>query len=106
MGLQLELDGYKKARVIGAITHVQPDAVSGSEAAKLSGEMLAETIAKELQAGSTWITARARLPERTFKTEHNTYHYHHGMHANVEVKLQSKPFLVTLLPALEKYLPE
>ncbi|HEY0483193.1 MAG TPA: HlyD family efflux transporter periplasmic adaptor subunit [Kofleriaceae bacterium] len=105
MGLQLELDGYTKARVIGAITHVQPDAVSGTEAAKLAGDMLVESIAKELSAG-TWITVRARLPERTFKTEHNTYHYHHGMHAKVEVKIQSKPFVVTLLPALEKYLPD
>jgi hypothetical protein len=46
------------------------------------------------------------MPSRTFKTEHNTYNYHHGMHAKVEVKVQSKPFLVTLLPALEKYLPD
>ena len=105
MGLQLELDGYTKARAIASINHVQPDAVSGTEAAKLGGDMLAESIAKELQAG-TWITVRARLPTRTFKTEHNTYHYHHGMHAKVEVKIQSKPFLVTLLPALEKYLPD
>ena len=29
-----------------------------------------------------------------------------GMHAKVEVKIRSKPFLVTLLPALEKYLPD
>jgi biotin carboxyl carrier protein len=109
MGLQLELDGYRKARVIGTITHVQPDAVSGSEAAKLGGEMLAESIARELQANAqttTWITTRARLPARTFKAEHNTYHYHHGMHAKVEVKIQSKPFLATLLPGLQKYLPE
>jgi membrane fusion protein (multidrug efflux system) len=105
MDLQLELDGYTKARVIGAITHVQPDAVSGTEAAKLGGEMLAESIAKELSAG-TWITLRARLPSRTFKAEHNTYHYHHGMHAKVEVKIQSKPFLVTLVPGLQKYLPD
>jgi biotin carboxyl carrier protein len=109
MGLQLDLDGYRKARVIGTITHVQPDAVSASEAAKLGGEMLAESIGRELQAStqtSTWITARARLPSRTFKAEHNNYHYHHGMHAKVEVKIQSKPFLVTLLPGLQKYLPE
>jgi multidrug resistance efflux pump len=105
MGLQLELDGYTKARAIASITHVQADSVSGTEAAKLGGDMLAESIAKELQAG-TWITVRARMPSRTFKTEHNTYHYHHGMHAKVEVKVQSKPFLVTLLPALEKYLPD
>ncbi|HEX7842801.1 MAG TPA: HlyD family efflux transporter periplasmic adaptor subunit, partial [Kofleriaceae bacterium] len=107
MDLQLELDGYTKARVIGAITHVQPDAVSGTEAAKLGGDMLVESIARELQAGTgTWITARAHLPSRTFKAEHNTYHYHHGMHAKVEVKIQSKPFLVTLVPGLQKYLPE
>ncbi|HMG56152.1 MAG TPA: hypothetical protein VK601_21785, partial [Kofleriaceae bacterium] len=30
-----------------------------------------------------WIAVRARLPSRTFKTEHSTYHYHHGMHAKV-----------------------
>jgi multidrug resistance efflux pump len=109
MGMQLALDGYNKARVIGSITHVQPDAVSASEAAKLSGEMLSESIARELQASpltTTWITTRARLPSRTFKAEHNTYHYHHGMHAKVEVKIQSKPFLVTLLPGLQKYLPD
>jgi multidrug resistance efflux pump len=109
MGLQLALDGYTKARVTGAITHVQPDAVSATEAAKLGGEMLAESIARELQASTqttTWITARARLPSRMFKAEHNTYHYHHGMHAKVEIKILSKPFLVTLLPGLQKYLPE
>jgi multidrug resistance efflux pump len=105
MELQLELDGYKKARALGSITHVQADAVSGTEAAKLAGDMLVESVAKELQSGQ-WITVRARLPSRTFKTEHNTYHYHHGMHANAEVKVLSKPFLVTLLPALEKYLPD
>ena len=49
---------------------------------------------------------RSRLPARTFKAEHNYYHYHHGMHAKVEVKIQSKPFLVTLLPALGKDIPD
>ncbi|HEX3477277.1 MAG TPA: HlyD family efflux transporter periplasmic adaptor subunit [Kofleriaceae bacterium] len=109
MELQLALDGYTKARVKGTITHVQSDAVSGTEAAKLGGEMLAESIARELQANTlttSWTTARARLPARTFKAEHNIYNYHHGMHAKVEVKIQSKPFLVTLLPGLHKYLPE
>jgi len=55
MALQLELDGYTKARVLGSITHVQPDAVSATEAAKLGGEMLADSIARELQA-PTWMT--------------------------------------------------
>jgi multidrug resistance efflux pump len=105
MPLQLQLDSYTKARAIATITRVQSDAVSGTEAAKLGGDMLVESIAKDLQAG-TWIAVRARLPSRTFKAEHSTYNYHHGMHAKVEVKVRSKPFLVTLLPALEKYVPE
>jgi membrane fusion protein (multidrug efflux system) len=108
MGVQLELDGYTKARAIGQITHIQSDAVSGSEAAKLGGDMLAESIAKELGASLSvsWIAVRARLPERTFKSGHNTYRYHHGMHAKAEIKIQSKPFVATLLPAIEKYLPD
>lgn len=106
MGVKLSLDGYTKAPVTGAITHIQSNAISAPEAAKMGGEMLAETIAADLKAGGTWITVRARLPSRTFKADHNTYHYHHGMHAKAEVKIQSKPFLVTLLPALEKYLPD
>jgi membrane fusion protein (multidrug efflux system) len=108
MALQLELDGYTKARALAAITHVQSDAVSATEAAKLGGEMLAESIAKELSTGTsvTWIVVRARLPSRTFQTEHHTYHYHHGMHAKVEVKIQSKPFIATLVPGFEKYLPD
>ena len=66
---------------------------------------VAQVHLKDLQAG-TWITVRARLPSSTFKAEHSTYNYHHGMHAKVEVKVRSKPFLITLLPALEKYLTE
>jgi hypothetical protein len=70
--------------------------------------MLAESIAKELAAGKSlsWIAVRARLAERTFKAGVYTYRYHHGMHAKAEIKLQSKPFLATLLPAVEKYLPD
>jgi hypothetical protein len=41
-----------------------------------------------------------------FTTEHHSYYYHQGMMAKTEVKIASKPFLVTLLPALGKYLPD
>jgi len=108
MPLQLELDGYTKSRATATITHVQSDAVSGTEIAKLGGDMLSESIARELQAGTSlsWIAVRATLKDKTFKSENRTYNYHHGMHAKVEVKVQNKPFLVTLLPALEKYVPD
>ncbi len=105
MTMQLELEGYQKSRALANITHTQSDAISATEAAKMAGDMLAESVAKELAQG-TWIAVRARMPSRTFKTEHSTFNYHHGMHAKVEIKVQSKPFLVTLLPALGKYLPD
>jgi multidrug efflux pump subunit AcrA (membrane-fusion protein) len=106
MKVQLDLDGYTNAHPTGQITQIQSDAVSGQEAAKLGGEMLGETIAKDLQTAPTWVAVRARLPARTFKSGHNVYHFHHGMHAKAEVKIISKPFLVTLLPVVEKYLPD
>ena len=59
---------------------------------------------KALRRHPEWI--RAKLPGKSFKTQHRTFWYHHGMQAKTEVKIQSKPFLVTLLPALEKYLPD
>ena len=49
---------------------------------------------------------KARLPNRTFTSEHQTLRYHHGMQVLTEVKTKSKPFLITLLPALEKYAPD
>ena len=60
--------------------------------------------AVKLPQGS-YVWVRSKLP-KTFKTQHNTWFYHHGMPAKTEVKIQEKPFLVTLLPALEKYLPD
>ena len=105
MTMQLAIDGYSKSRSLAAITHVQSDAISASEAAKMAGDMLAESVAKELASG-TWIAVRARMPSRQFKTEHATFNYHHGMHAKVEIKVQSKPFLSTLLPAIEKWIPD
>jgi multidrug resistance efflux pump len=105
MTMQLAIDGYSKSRALAAITHVQADAISASEAAKLAGDMLVESVAKELAAG-TWVAVRARMPSRQFKTEHATFNYHHGMHAKAEIKVQSKPFLSTLLPAIEKWIPD
>ncbi|HEU0037172.1 MAG TPA: HlyD family efflux transporter periplasmic adaptor subunit [Kofleriaceae bacterium] len=103
MELQIELAGYKKTREIAIITSVGSEVIGGQEAARFLGAQQADSI--KLQNGS-FVIVKARLPSRTFKTEHRTYRYYHGMLATTESKIQSKPFLVSLLPALEKYIPD
>ncbi len=103
MTLQVELGGYTKIRELAIITSVGNENIGGNEAARYLGAQLADSL--KLQGGS-FVIVKARLPTRTFKTEHRTFRYYHGMLAQTEVKIQSKPFLVTLLPALEKYLPD
>ena len=49
---------------------------------------------------------QGRAAEAHVRDDSTTLYFHHGMQAKTEVKLVDKPFLVTLLPALEKYIPE
>lgn len=104
LDLQLDLLGYTKAREKAQITFVSPEAIGANEAAKYVGATIADAL--KLPQGGSYVIVKARLPKRTFQAEHHTYHYHHGMQAITEVKVSEKPFLVDLLPALEKYLPE
>jgi multidrug efflux pump subunit AcrA (membrane-fusion protein) len=104
MPLQVELSGYTKSREQAIITFVSPEATGSAEAQKTMGATIADAVG--LPQGGSYVLVKARLPKRTFETEHHTFHYHHGMQATTEVKISSKPFLVTLLPALEKYLPD
>ena len=50
------------------------------------------------------VLVKAKLTKRTFEAQHHTYHFHNGLHGNGEVKIEEKPFLVTLIPAIEKVL--
>jgi len=103
MKLQVELVGYTKVRELVEITSVGTEVIGGNEAARYVGAEIADTL-KQLQGGS-FVIVKARLPS-TFKTDRKTHRYYHGMPATTEVKIQSKPFLVSLLPVLEKYLPD
>lgn len=103
MKIQVELVGFTKTREMATIETVGTEIVGGEEAARFIGSQLADSL--KLQGGN-YVIVKGRLPGRTFKAEHKTMNYHHGLMAKTEVKVSSKPFLVTLLPALEKYLPE
>jgi membrane fusion protein (multidrug efflux system) len=101
--LQVELGGYKKVRELATITSVGKEVIGAEAAARYVGAQQADAF--KLQGGN-FVIVRAKLPSKTFQTEHRTYYYHHGMTATTEVKVVSKPFLVSLLPALEKYFPD
>jgi membrane fusion protein (multidrug efflux system) len=101
--LQVGLTGYTKTRELAEITFVSREGVGATEAAKIMGQSLADAL--RLPQDGSYVLVKARLPGRTFVTEHNTLPFHHGMQATTEVKIAEKPFLVTMFPALEKYVP-
>jgi len=109
VGMDLQIDlapsGYRKVREHATITYVGTEAIGGSEAAKYVGAELADSM-QGLKTGGPFVIVKARLPKPTYTTDKQTYRYHSGMPLVTEVKVQSKPFIVTLLPALEKYYPE
>jgi biotin carboxyl carrier protein len=102
--LQTEILGYTKSREKSKIYFVSPEAMGASDAAKIIGPQLADAL--KLAQGGSYVLVKAKLPGKTFKTQHSTLFYHHGMSAKTEVKIRSKPFIVTLLPSLEKYIPD
>lgn len=101
--IQVAVAGYTKTPEYVTITSVGSEVISGTVAAQLLGTEISESVAKQLQGGN-WVVVKARLP-KTFKTDHDTLRYHHGMTAKAEVKIKNTPFLVTVIPALEKYTP-
>ncbi len=100
--LQVDLIGYTKARELATITAIGTEAIGGNEAAKVLGQTLADAL--KLPPGS-YVLVKAHLPRRTFRNKGDTLNFHHGMLTKTEVKISEKPFLVSLLPALEKYMP-
>jgi hypothetical protein len=103
--IQIELEGYKKTREFATISNISSEVIGGNEAAKYLGITAADQL-KLQNTGESFVIVHAKLPTRTFQTEQRTYRYHHGMVSKTEVKVRNQPFVVTLLPALEKYLPD
>jgi biotin carboxyl carrier protein len=101
MPLQVELVGFTKTRESATIYDVGRDVIGSAEARRTLGAEIADGL--HLAQDSSYVLVKAKLPGRTFRTEHRTYHYHQGMPAKTEVRVESKRFLVTLIPSLEKY---
>ncbi|MBL9019399.1 MAG: HlyD family efflux transporter periplasmic adaptor subunit [Myxococcales bacterium] len=101
--LQVGLSGYTKIRELAEITYVAREGIGATEVAKLLGPSLGDAL--RMPQDGSYVLVKARLPRRTFETDHAILPFHHGMQADTEVKIAEKPFLVTLFPALEKYVP-
>jgi hypothetical protein len=101
--LQVGLTGYTKTREKAIIYYVSREGIGASEAAKIMGQSMTDAL--RLPPDDSYVLVKARLPGRTFETEHNILPFHHGMQATTEVKIAEKPFLVSLFPAIEKYVP-
>jgi hypothetical protein len=105
--LQTGIDGYQKTRESAKIFEVHSECVGGSEAVNYVGNALGDSIKGIVDQGGTYVIVKAHLESNSFKTERSSLFYHQGMTATTEVKLNSKPFLATLLPdAITKYLPD
>ncbi len=101
--LQVGLIGYTKTREKAIIYEVSREGIGAAEAGKLVGQVLVDAL--RLPPDGSYVLVKARLPARTFETEHNILRYHNGMQATTEVKIGEKPFLVAVFPAIERYVP-
>ncbi len=99
--LQVELAGFQKKRELATIYDVGREIIGAAEVRRSLGPELADSL-KLAQDGS-YVLVKAKLPGRTFRAKGKTYHYHQGMPAKVEVRVEDKRFISTLLPSLEKY---
>lgn len=101
MKMKVNLAGYTKSPETAEIVEVGNDAIAPEAVQKYLGTTLAGSV--KLAHGS-YVLVKAKMPTRTFESQKQTLYYHHGMQAKVDVLINEKPFLVTLIPALEKYL--
>lgn len=100
--LQVELAGFQKTREAAEIYSVARNTTGATEAKRALGAELADAL--KIAPDGTYVLVKAKLPARTFKARGRMYRYHSGMPAKTEVRVESKRFVVTLLPSLEKYI--
>jgi hypothetical protein len=100
--MQIELKGYQKGRVTAKIKEIRRDAIGGNEVRNQLGANLSDAVA--VAHDETYTMVVAELPDAHFNYHNSSYAYANGMQVKGEVKIESKPFLVTLLPNLEKFI--
>jgi hypothetical protein len=100
--MQVSINGYEKSPEKLTITSIEKSGISAAEAKRALGPLLGEGL--KLAPDTTYVLVKATLPA-TFRSKGQTYHYRFGMPAKTEITIESKRFVVTLLPSLDKYIP-
>jgi multidrug resistance efflux pump len=102
MTLLVSMPGYEKTPEKVKITKVEKSGIAGGEAKRDLGQVYADAL--KLAPETTYVKVTAELPT-TFRAKGERYPYLGGMTAKTEIRVESKRFVVTLLPSLEKYIP-
>lgn len=102
MPLRLELQGYAYAYLHLTVERVDAEVIGPTEARRVLGPGIGDAVPVE---GSV-VLVHARLPQRTFESDGETYFFHDGMFGTAEVRVRSEPILVTLVPGLKAFFSE
>ena len=91
-----------RTRETAEIYEVGRNIIGATEARRSLGAELSDAL--KIPAEGSYVLVKAKLPKRTFRARGRIYRYHPGQPAKTEVRVESKRFIVTLLPSLEKYI--
>ncbi len=102
MPLQVAVVGFNKKPAKLKIQSIANDAVGAAEVRREVGQDLADTL--KLANDANYILVKGEFEGDTIKVGKKEFKLHQGMTTKVEIKIESKPFLVTIFPLFEKYL--
>lgn len=97
MALRLEIEGYRDSRARLVISWVGAEVVGPAEARRYLGPELSDAVDLE----GAVVAVRADTGAFAFTAGGETYEYHDGMRARIEVPVRSEPIFFALFPALK-----
>lgn len=100
--IQIAIPGFNKNREHATVNMVWNEVYNGQELAKQIGPEFADLNRME----GSWALVHGTLKSKYFVSAGKKMFFINGTSIQTEIKTGSKPFLSSLLPALEKYLPE
>jgi membrane fusion protein (multidrug efflux system) len=100
--MRFELDGFQFEYADLEVAEVSPEAVGSAEVQRLLGQERADVVRLD---GGAKVVVSARLPSATFISAGRPYGYFDGLTGTATIRVRREPILVTLLPALRRWLP-
>jgi membrane fusion protein (multidrug efflux system) len=100
--MRFELDGFRYEYADLSVTDVSAEAVGPQEVQRLLGHDRSDAVT--IDPGAK-VLVTASLPAATFSSEGQAYGYFDGLTGTAEIRVRSEPILVTLVPALKRWLP-